>query len=619
MTEKDVFLGVTTISFDIAAVETYLPLITGAKVVLASRDEASDRKLLLDRLTECSATAMQATPSVWKLLLDAGWRSSPNFKILCGGEVLSRLLADQLLEGGASLWNLYGPTETTIWSTIAKVEPGASPVLIGRPIANTQIYVLDSHLQPVPVGVHGELYIGGDGLARRIPESARANRREIRSRSIQRSTGSRLYRTGDRARYRPDGNIEFLGRLDNQVKIRGHRVEPGEIEAALNQHAAVKECAVVACKRESSGEKELVGYIVPNQDSVASASDPRSFLRQKLPDYMIPSSFVFLNALPLTPNGKIDRNALPSPEGERPHLDQGFVEPRSEIEKLVAQVWLEVLKLEKVGVYDNFFDLGGHSLLATRVVARLRANFSVDLPLRKLFELPTVAGLADHIDFLRRNQGGISDPPIVRVLRVHPLPLSFSQRRLWFLQKLDPNLTAYNIPATFRITGTFSIPALEEALNEIIKRHEVLRTRIIEIAGQPLQEILPNTTIELRVLDLSDVPQGEAEAQRLSADDARQPYNLAEAPLMRAMLLRSCEDDHFLILNFHHIICDGSSLIIFYHELATLYKAVLDGKISALPSLPVQYADYALWQHQRLQGEAFDAQLAYWKRQLGEA
>ena len=619
LTVKDVFLAVTTISFDIASLEIFLPLITGAKLVLANRDEALDAKLLLDRLTECGATAMQATPSAWMLLLDAGWRSSPDFKILCGGEVLARELADQLLEGGASLWNLYGPTETTIWSTIAKVEPGESPVLIGRPIANTQIYILDSQLQPVPVGVHGELYIGGDGLARGHLNRPELTAEKFVANPFSNQPGARLYRTGDRARYRADGNIEFLGRGDNQVKIRGYRIELGEIETILNQHPAVKDNAVVGRERGPSGEKSLVGYVVLRQQLVSSVTELRSFLKKKLPEYMIPSEFLTLDALPLTPNGKIDRNALPLPDGRRPQLTQGFIAPRTEIEELVAQVWREVLKVENVSVYDNFFELGGHSLLATRVIARLRTNFNIDLPLRKLFELPTVAALAEHVDFLSRNKSGVSVPPIVSVPRDRPIPLSFSQRRLWFLQKVDPSLTAYNIPATFRITGAVNIAALEQALKEIVNRHEVLRTRIMEIGGDPLQQIVSPLTFTLPVIDLSRLlkEQAEAEVQRLSADDARQPYDLQEAPLIRAKLLRLSEHEYVLILNFHHIVCDGSSLIIFYHELATLYEAFLDGETHLFAPLPVQYADYAMWQHERLQGEVLESQLAYWKRQLG--
>jgi amino acid adenylation domain-containing protein len=650
-TEHDVLLAVTPISFDIAGLELYLPLLIGGKLVVASHEDVMDGRELLGRLKECSATAMQATPSTWRLLIDAGWQGAPAFKILCGGETLSRGLAERLLECG-TIWNLYGPTETTIWSTVFKVETGKGPVFIGRPISNTRIYVLDSHLQVVPIGVYGELYIGGDGLAREYLNRPELTAERFIPNPFNDQPDSLIYRTGDRARYRPDGNIEFLGRLDYQVKIRGHRIELGEIEAALTQHPAVKECVVAASSSFplprrgrikvgvkslpnelpeeappsvpspvegegiSESDRNLIAYLVSNTEKPLT-TELRNFLKEKLPDYMIPSAFVFLNVLPLTPNGKVDRSKLPLPDDSRPALDQGFDEPRSEIEELVAQVWREVLKVEKVGVHDNFFDLGGHSLLATRVVARLRSYFNIDLPLRKLFELPTVAALAEHIDFLLRNWKGISVPPIVRVPRDRPIPLSFSQRRLWFLQKLDPSFTAYNIPATFRIEGDLNIGALQKALSEIVNRHEVLRTRIVEIDGQPLQEILPNAAIELRFADLSDFPQGEAEAMRLSADDARQPYNLAEAPLMRAKLLRVREGDYFLILNFHHIVCDGSSLVIFYQELAMLYEAFLDSKDFTLPELPVQYADYAVWQHELLEGEALAPQLAYWKRQLG--
>ena len=280
------------------------------------------------------------------------------------------------------------------------------PISIGRPIANTHIYILDAHMQPVPIGVHGDLYIGGDGLARGYLNRPEMMTERFIQNPFSDDTGSRLYRTGDRARYRPGGQIEFLGRYDNQVKIRGHRIELGEIEHVLNQHSSVKESVIVACDRGSSGEPELVGYVVCSAEPAPSASELRRFLQEQLPDYMIPSLFSFLDALPLTPNGKIDRNALPPPDGERPQLDQGFVEPRTEMEELIAQVWCEVLKLDKIGVHDNFFEIGGHSLLATRVIARLQSNFHVDLALRKLFELPTVAGLAQHIDALRRSDTG---------------------------------------------------------------------------------------------------------------------------------------------------------------------------------------------------------------------
>jgi amino acid adenylation domain-containing protein len=614
---RDVLLAVTTISFDIAGLELYLPLLIGGAVVVASHEKAEDGNELLRWLEESSATAMQATPSTWRLLVDAGWQGSREFKILCGGEVLSRDLAKELL-ARSTVWNLYGPTETTIWSTLNEVEPGERPVFIGRPIANTQIYILDSHLQPVPIGVHGEIYVGGDGLALGYLNCPELNTEKFIPNPFSEQAESRLYRTGDMARYRPDGNIEFLGRIDNQVKIRGHRVEPGEVESVLNQHPTVKESVVVARKRDSSGENELIGYVVSTQESPASVSELRRFLRERLPDYMIPSWFVVLDALPLTPNSKIDRNALPPPDGERPQLDQKFVEPRSEIEELVAQIWREVLKLDKIGIHDNFFELGGHSLLATRVAARLRNTFAVDLALRKLFELSTVAALAEYIDHLRHSQSGTSTARITPVDRTQPFPLSFSQRRLWYLQKVDANLSAYNIPAAFRIRGDLDKGALEQALNEMIARHEVLRSCVKEVDGKPRQEISPSVRVALSVIDLTQLPdaQAETEAKRLSSTDARQLYDLAKGPLMRATLVKLAVDNHVFILNLHHIVADGSSLAILYKELAVLYEALRDNKTVSLPRLPVQYADYAAWQHEWLKSSLFDTQVDYWKRQL---
>ena len=382
----------------------------------------------------------------------------------------------------------------------------------------------------------------------------------------------------------------------------------------------VKESVVVCHESETCEEKELVAYIAPNRDSVFSVNDLRIFACQKLPGYMIPPTFVILEALPLTPNGKIDRKSLPPPDGDRPLLDQAFTEPRTEIEGLVAQVWREVLKRDKIGVYDNFFDLGGHSLLATRVVARLRSAFQIDLALRKLFELPTVAGLAEHIETLRRNAAGTFIPPLVPIARSQSLPLSFSQRRLWYLQKVDSNLSAYNIPAAFRIRGDLNHAALEQALNEVIERHEVLRSYTKEIDGQLREENVPGLRISLPMIDLTDLPreEAEAEANRRCDADARQLYDLGIAPLLRAALLKLAAGEHVLMLNFHHIIADGSSLAIFYRELGLFYRAAREGEKASLPPVPVQYADFAAWQQAWLKSDAFEIQIAYWKRQLAD-
>jgi len=634
-TERDVLLAVTTSSFDISVLELFLPLTLGGKVVVASRDEAVDGSELTRRLKDVSATAMQATPSTWRLLIEAGWEGSPRFKVLCGGESMPRDLADALLTRG-EVWNLYGPTESTIWSMVHKVDSAEGPVRIGRPIANTKIYILDSHLQPVPIGVHGDLYIGGDGLARGYRNNPELTAERFIPDPFSYDANARLYRTGDRARYHSDRTIEFLGRTDNQVKIRGHRIELSEIESVLMQHSAVNQTVVVAFdqfasdsdnpqsktgaerSRSIENPKSLAAYVVPAQSSAPSVSELRRFVQEKLPDYMVPASFVFLNALPLSANGKLDRNALPPPDGARPLLDQGFVEPRTEIEELVAQIWCEVLRRDKISLYDNFFDLGGHSLLATRVVARLQSTFHVDLALRKLFELPTVNGLAQHIDELRHRGAGTVIAPVVPVPRTQPLPLSFSQRRLWYLQKVDANLSAYNIPACFRIKGALDVGALERALNALIARHEVFRSAILDRSGEPQQEIVPTLQFDLPALDLSNLPyeQAETEAKRLAGDDARRLHVLDKPPLMRATLVKLTDADHVFILNFHHSIADGSSLAIFYRELSSLYSSALEIKAAALPQLPVQYGDYAVWQRKWVESDAFAAQIAYWKRQL---
>jgi amino acid adenylation domain-containing protein len=625
-TDRDVLLAVTTTSFDISVLELFLPLIIGGKVVVASREQAADGTELACILANSSVTALQATPSTWRLLIEAGWEGLSAFKILCGGEAMPRDLAGALLTRG-EVWNLYGPTESTIWSMVHKLE-AAEVSLIGRPIANTKVYILDSHLQPVPIGVHGDLYIGGDGLARGYWNNSELTAERFIPDPFSDEANARLYRTGDRARYRSDGTIEFLGRTDDQVKIRGYRIELGEIESVLMQHSAVNQAVVVPFdefardpenpKSKIENPKSLIAYVVSQDKPEPTISELRYFLQSKLPDYMLPSSFVFLDALPMTSNGKLDRKALPPPDGDRPLLDQGFVEPRTEIEELVAQVWREVLKRHSIGIYDNFFDLGGHSLLATRVVARLQSTFHVDLALRKLFERPTVAGLAEHIDTLRRSSVGTVNTPITPVPRNQPLPLSFSQRRLWYLQKVDSNLSAYNIPAAFRIKGDLDRGALERALNEVIARHEVLRSYVKEIEGQPRQEDTPSLRISLPLIELIDLSGDEAEAEvsRLFHADAHQLYDLSKAPLLRAMLAKLPADEHVLILNFHHIVTDGSSLAIFYRELGLFYEAAREGKKASLPPQPIQYGDFAACQLEWLKSDTFDNQIAYWKRQL---
>jgi amino acid adenylation domain-containing protein len=386
MNAYDTLLSVTTISFDILGLEIWLPLTTGAKVVLVPQEVVMDGKQLARAIAECNATVMQATPATWRLLLESGWEGNPCLKILCGGEAWSQELARSLLSKCASLWNMYGPTETTIWSAVCQVRDGES-VSIGRPIANTQFYVVDSHLQPLPVGVPGELLIGGDGLARGYLNRPELTAEKFIPDPFSHNAGSRLYRTGDMVRYLPDGKLEFIARLDQQVKIRGFRIELGEIESILCAKAGVKQAVVMV--HEDEGEKRLVAYIVPLGESKQPTADLRDYLKQKLPDYMVPAAFVILPELPLTPNGKVNRKALPIPERTR-QTERVYVAPRGEAERRIAQIWQDLLRIEAVGLDDNFFDLGGYSLLLVRMVARLQDAFHKDISVMDLFQHPTV-------------------------------------------------------------------------------------------------------------------------------------------------------------------------------------------------------------------------------------
>jgi amino acid adenylation domain-containing protein len=618
LAEKDVMLAVTTISFDVAALENFLPLTTGAKLVLASRDEALDGRQLLDRLTEYGTTAMQATPSAWKLLLDVGWRSGPDFKILCGGEVLSRELADKLLEDDATLWNLYGPTEATIWSTIAKMERDGRRVLIGRPIANTQIYILDPHLQPVPVGVYGELYIGGDGLARGYSNRPELTGEKFVDNPFSSQPEARLYRTGDRVRYRADGNIEFIGRIDNQVKIRGYRIEPGEIEAVLTKHPTVKDCVVVICEHESGTEKSLVGYVVPMEHSVFSVTELRRYLKEKLPEYMIPSAFVMLETLPLTPNGKIDLQKLPRPDGARSQFTQEFVAPHREIEELIAQAWREVLEIENIGVHDNFFELGGHSLSAIQIISRLRDVFNREIPLRILFETPTVTSLAEKIERVIREERGFEFPPILPVPRSGLLPLSMSQEQLWNLDNRIPGTHFFNMPYVYRLGGDLNMAALEKALRKVISRHEALRTVFAEVDGHPVQVIKEVPDFQLPVVDLRGLKANDLRKRSASLilEERVMPFDLAKGPLFRTKVLRLTDHGCLLLVTMHHIISDQASMRVFRSELATLYELFSKGKPSPLSDVPIQFADFAAWERRSLDSEFMKDQLAYWQTQL---
>ncbi|HEV2844207.1 MAG TPA: condensation domain-containing protein, partial [Thermoanaerobaculia bacterium] len=609
---EDTLLSVTSLSFDIAGLEIYLPLLVGGRVVLASREQAADGRALRELIASSGATVMQATPATWRLLLEAGWEGGEGLVALCGGEALPPALAASLRQRTRALWNVYGPTETTVWSTVEQI--GESPVTIGRPIANTGVYVLDAWGNLAPAGVPGELLIGGAGLARGYLDRPELTAERFVPDPFG-GAGSRLYRTGDLARFRADGRLECLGRIDHQVKVRGFRIELGEVEVALESHPGVAQAVVMA----SPDFQTLTAWIVPRQTAAVTPAELRAFLLTRLPEYMAPSGFVLLEALPLTPNGKVDRRALVVVQ-PRPAAPAGETAPRTPVEELLAGIWERVLRAEGIGVHSNFFDLGGHSLLATRMMSRVREAFGVELPLRALFEAPTVAGLAAKIGRALAEGSGVAAPRITRVPRHGRLPLSFGQQRLWFLDQLERGTAAYNIPSAVRLRGTLDSRGLAGSLAAVVERHEALRTVFLLPEGEdePVQRILPAGPVPLPLVDLGSLPPGarEAEVRRLAAAEARRPFSLSRGPLLRAGLIRLSGEEHILLLTLHHVVSDGWSMGILVREVSALYAALAAGQPSPLPALPVQYADYAAWQRGWLTGDVLAAQIAHWRGAL---
>ena len=608
------FLQFSTVGFDGSVPEVFATLASGATLVLGRREtllSPSELHALLRRERVNVATLPPALLSV----LPAD--DLPDLEhVMSVGDRLTGEVAAKW-KPGRHLHNGYGPTENTVcsvWHEVTDEDIHLNRYPIGRPFPNVRAYVLDAQLRPVPVGVPGELCVGGVALARGY-----LNRPELTAERFIADpfgAGGRLYRTGDRVRWLPDGTLEFLGRLDQQVKVRGFRVELGEIEAVLVSHPTVEQAAVKALG-ESPAETWLAAYIVPASGATPDPAALRAYLVERLPDYMVPTAYVVMDALPLNASGKVDRKALPAPEGAQ-LASAEYVAPRTPVEAGLAGIYASVLKVERVGVHDDFFALGGHSLLATQLVSRVRETFQVELPIRDLFDAPTVAGLAERVERALREEAGLDVPPLVPVEFEADPPLSFAQQRLWFLDQLAPGNLFYNLPLAVRLSGALDVEALQRALNTLVERHETLRTTFRAEKGEPVQVIADDLTLDLPLDDLTDLPESEreAEAQRLAEQDARTPFDLAAGPLLRARLIKLAEDEHLAVLVLHHIIADGWSLGVLVEEMARLYAAYASGQTPALPPLPVQYADYAHWQREWLQGEVLERQLAYWRKQF---
>ena len=621
ITADDSTLLKTPITFDAAGREIFPTLLAGARLIIAAPDAHRDTHCIAEMIRDQRVSILHCVPSFLRLLV-----AEPAFAeagalgaVMCGGEALTPdLVADFGQRSAAKLYNVYGPTETIIDSAYWLCDTGSddASVAIGRPIPNARIYILDAALHLVPIGAAGDLYIGGASLARGYLNLPGLTAEKFLPDPFSRESGARLYQTGDRARYLPDGNLQYLGRGDHQVKIRGVRIELGEIETALSRHPSVLQ-AIVTVHEGSRREGRLVAYVVARPQSDPTAVELRTFLKDQLPEHMVPATFLMLDSFPLTSNGKVNRQALPAPGEDRPELAKAYVGSRTPTEELLADIWSQVLGIERVGIHDDFFDLGGHSLLATQVVSRIRETFQIELPLRRLFETPTVAGLAEGLELSPQN-GQFQLSPIRPIPRDGNLPLSFAQQRLWFIDQLDPGNPVYNFPVAVRLKGALDLNALEQSLNEIVRRHEALRTTFSMVDGHPTQVIAPTLAIALPMVDLSELSEvrREAEVQTLTVAEARRPFDLARGPLLRASVLELADDEHIGLLTMHHIVTDGWSTGILIRELATLYQAFCSNTLPTLPELPIQYADFAHWQREWLQGAVLQKQIDYWKQQL---
>jgi amino acid adenylation domain-containing protein len=631
-------LQLASIGFDASVLEIWMALATGGTLVLTPRETLLSTEALARELTACEITVMALSPSVLERIEGADF---PRLRSVIAGAEACLAATARRWAADRSLWNVYAPTEATIFATAfaCTADQGEAPPL-GRAIPGMRAHLLNDDLAPVGPGEPGEIFLGGVGVARGyhgrpdltaerfLPDPSSAH-------------GERLYRTGDMGRVQASGDIEFLGRADQQVKVRGLRVELGEIETVLAGHPAVLSAAVVArpALEESggaaaSGDKRLVAYLVPRSvDATPTASELRTFLARLLPEYMIPAAFVQLGALPLTSTGKLDRKALPVLGRERLGCDEGYVAPAGPLEERLARIWGEVLALDRVGARDNLFELGGHSLIATQIVNRVRAQLGLELPLLDVFAHPTVAGQAESLairgagDAAARATGVSGEwrlPPIARADRGGPLPLSYSQERIWFLNQLAPGAIAYNFQFTVRLRGRLAPQMLERALREAVRRHEILRTSFPAVSGRPVQVIhpvWPEGHVVLPLVDLEALaeharePAAEARVQA----EIRRSFDVTRLPLVRWLLLRLGPHDHLMVQVEHHFVHDGWSLAVFLREIAELYSAFVRGAPSPLPELPVQYADFALWQRRWLAGGELDKQLAYWQPQLAGA
>jgi len=622
MGPHQVFLQFAPISFDASTFEIWGALLNGRRLVIFPPGTPSAEELG-DWLSQHDVTTLWLTAGLFHQMMEAdtGRQFRHVRQLLAGGDVLSPKLVQKFLNHypDCRLINGYGPTENTTFSTCGELRDmpeNASSVIIGKPIANSTAYVLDHDMQPAPIGDVGELYLGGNGLAHGYWNEPTLTAEKFVPNPFSDAPGERLYRSGDLGRFLANGNLEFAGRIDNQIKLRGFRIELEEIEAALAQHAEVAQ-AVVILRENNPGDKRIVAYVVPRHEETTRAFELRKYLSKRLPEYMVPSAFVFLSALLLTPNGKVDRKALPVPKGERSELEQAYDAPATTAEQKLSEIWAEVLRIDRVGANDNFFDLGGDSLLASKIISRMRAASGVSVSVRKFFDEPVLANLARCWEAARRNISESQIPAMGSIPHGDYVPLGSSQERIWFLQKLDPSSIAYHFQATLEIIGPLRIDALEHSLTELVSRHEILRTTFTEKDGTPFQVIHQPFPVLLSLVHFEDVQSDrllEVTSQRIQAEITK-PIDVGQLPLVRWILLSFSEQKHLLLHIEHHLIHDGWSFNVFLSELLETYNACVAGTIPQAPNR-LQFADFTVWQRQYLCSLEIEPQRSYWKEKL---
>ncbi|HYC27841.1 MAG TPA: condensation domain-containing protein, partial [Chitinophagaceae bacterium] len=613
--EPPVLVSIASIAFDVFTGDVCRALLNGGTMVLMPDENRVDIPYIYEQMQLHSVNIMESTPALVLSLVNYVQSNTLDLsfmKVLIVGSDIVRpadfAYIHDLYGSTLRLINSYGVTEATIDSSFFEGDPRQyQSVPIGKPADNTKYYILGDHLQPAPVGVPGQLYIGGHGVARGYLNQPALSAAKFRNILIN-GEAVRVYATGDAARWLTDGNVELIGRTDDQIKISGYRIEAGEVEHAMQQTGLVKQAVVVA-KEGREGHKRLVGYVVPNEkfnkEYVIDA------LKASLPAYMVPAVLVEMESIPLTGNGKIDRKQLPEPDMNE-LLKEQYEAPRNETERVIAGIWQELLQVERIGIHDNFFAAGGHSLLAMRVVSAIARQFQASVGIRDLFRYPTIAELAV---LLKQKDTGALLPPVSAGERPERIPLSFAQERLWFIHQLEGSVQ-YHMPEVLRLKGALNIEALNNALKGVIDRHEILRTVIVQEDGKPYQQVVEANNWRLEVINGRGLKDDKDALQNYIKELIGHPFNLEHDPMLRSQLIELDGDDHVLVVVMHHIASDGWSVSIIVRELVALYDAFANGVEAQLPDLPVQYADHALWQRKYVAGAVLEQQLSYWQQKL---